>query len=179
MTLVCHQVLQYKHHWYNQVENTEHDQFSNTKYLFKALLHRCSSKSFPFMCRSHALPQGKPAETLKTMPTALASNVWRPTTLTKMDMCYACRVCKLSADCHLHSNITRNSLPETNSKNACKGMLGRSWFENHLRPPKVIFFHNPKKIVCIAGPVVKTSPKPRAIWMWICSGCSSQDASHF
>lgn len=58
-------------------------------------------------------------------------------------------------------------------------MFGRSWFENHLRPPKVIFCHNPKKIGRIAGPVVKTSPKPRAIWMWICSGCSSQDASHF
>jgi hypothetical protein len=26
------------------------------------------------------LPQGKPAETLKTMPKALAIKVWRPTT---------------------------------------------------------------------------------------------------
>lgn len=144
MTLVCHQVLQYKHHWYNQVENTEHDQFSNTKYLFKALLHRCSSKSFPFMCRSHALPQGKPAETLKTMPTALASNVWRPTTLTKMDMCYACRVCKLSADCHLQTSQEIAS-PKLTAKTPAKGCLEDHDLKIILGPQRWFFFTTPRK----------------------------------
>ena len=112
------------------------------------------------MCRSHALPQGKPAETLKTMPTALASNVWRPTTLTEMDMCYACRVCKLSADCHLQTSQEIAS-PKLTAKTPAKGCL-----EDHdlkiILGPQRWFFSQPQENRTYSRARCKDIPKTKS-----------------
>ena len=52
-----------------------HDDFEYSRYLNYFCWTPSISPDF-----TGALPQGKPAETLKTMPKALAIKVWRPTT---------------------------------------------------------------------------------------------------
>jgi len=65
------------------------------------------------------------------------------------------------------SNITRNNLPETNSKNACiPGCLEDHALKIILGPQRWFFVTAPRRgrIAFFARPLVKTSRKPRAIY---------------